>query len=388
MAKKFSLRSLLFWPHLVVGLVTGIMVFVLSLTGALLAFERPIVAASDAHTLGGLDPLPARLPMSQLIASVEQTAGQKVSSITVPADARAAVAMEAGRERVYLVDPYRGTVVGPASAGWRNFFQTVTGLHRWFGLSAASHKTAMLVKGWFTLGFVFLILSGWLLWLPARWTPQALRMRLRPGWAQTARAREYNWHHAFGLWCSVPLLAVAVTGVIMALPWANQMLFRVTGSPLPEPRGHDGKPQAKRGGGEARGAAAEHGKPEHAALDYDQMLATARTEAAAHLNPKWHTLSIRIPEADAHTVQVMVDAGNGAQPQKRDTLVFKANGQLDHTERFSAQSLGKRARAIVRFLHTGEVYGGVGEAIGFLACVAGMLLCYTGIALAVRRFAR
>jgi len=410
MQNKLSLRALLFWPHLVVGLTAGLIVFVLSVTGALLAFERPLLAAADARVLGKLTVTPTRLPLTQLVARVEQQAGQKVSSITVAADPQAPVALEAGRGRIYLADPYQGRIAGPASAGLRGFFEQVTGLHRWFGLSGASRKTVLLIKGWFTLGFVFLIASGWLLWLPAKFTPQALRVRLRPGWAATARAREFNWHHSFGLWFSIPLAAIALTGVIMALPWANALLFRVTGSPVPQQPARGGEP-AGRGGknsdaAKARGPMEQHGgheggeKPKGAngegktnahstpSIDYDRVFAAVSSEAAAHLDPNWRTLQLRLPEAGARTLQVVVDSGNGAQPARRDTVVLSLQGQIDHTERFTEQSLGKRARAIARFLHTGEVLGLAGETLAFLACLCSMLLVYTGVALSIRRFTR
>jgi uncharacterized iron-regulated membrane protein len=401
MQRKFSIRSILFWIHLGVGLTAGIVVLFLSLTGALLAFERPLLAASDARAMGGLHPTATPMPLHLLLARVEEAAGQKATSISVPADPAAPVTVEAGRGRVYLANPYDGIVVGPASAGMRAFFEQVTVLHRWFGLSGASRRTVVVVKGWFTLGFLFLIVSGWVLWLPAKFTPQALRVRLRPGWATTARAREYNWHHSFGLWASVPLAAIALTGVIMALPWANELLFRATGSPLPQQR-MQGGPREEHGaagheGGKRHGAAGERGEGERSegphkaerpqTTDYDGIFATARQEAGA-LHPAWRTLQMRAPEPGAHTVQVVVDAGNGAQPARRDTLVLTAEGRLDHVERFADQSAGRKARAVVRFLHTGKIFGLAGELIGFLACLAGAALVYTGVALSVRRFAR
>jgi uncharacterized iron-regulated membrane protein len=384
--KTFSLRALVFWAHLAAGLTAGIVVFALSLTGALLAFERPILATSDARVFGKLTPTGTTIPLHQLMARTEQIAGQAVTAISVPADSTRAIALTVGRDRVYLANPSTGEIKGPASAGLRGFFEQVTGLHRWFGLSGASRKTVIAVKGWFTLGFVFLILSGWILWLPARWTPQALRVRLRPGWARTARAREFNWHQSFGFWLSIPLLTIAITGVIMALPWANALLFRATGSPVPAQKERGGKEgPAARGKGpqqNRRQDGKQDGK-QTSAIDYDQLIDAARAQAG-----RWKTLELRLPAGDAHSVQVVADNGNGAQPERKTTLVFRTNGQLDHVERAGDQSLGRRARVYARFLHTGEVYGIVGEAIGLLACLAGMMLVYSGMALAVRRFLR
>jgi uncharacterized iron-regulated membrane protein len=48
-------------------------------------------------------------------------------------------------------------------------------------------------------------------------------------------------------------------------------------------------------------------------------------------------------------------------------------------------SPGDQARDVVRFLHTGEVFGLVGQTIAGLASLAACLLVYTGLALAWRR---
>ena len=55
-------------------------------------------------------------------------------------------------------------------------------------------------------------------------------------------------------------------------------------------------------------------------------------------------------------------------------------------EPFAGQNMGRRLRAWVRPLHTGEAAGLVGQAIAFLASAGGTMLVWTGLALAWRRF--
>jgi uncharacterized iron-regulated membrane protein len=43
-------------------------------------------------------------------------------------------------------------------------------------------------------------------------------------------------------------------------------------------------------------------------------------------------------------------------------------------------------RSWIRFTHTGETGGIVGQFIGFLACIGGAFLVWTGFSLAWRRF--
>lgn len=50
MARARPFRTALFWCHLVVGVTVGVVVFIMSLTGVLLAYERQITLwADDAH---------------------------------------------------------------------------------------------------------------------------------------------------------------------------------------------------------------------------------------------------------------------------------------------------------------------------------------------------
>lgn len=46
---------------------------------------------------------------------------------------------------------------------------------------------------------------------------------------------------------------------------------------------------------------------------------------------------------------------------------------------------GQRARRIIRFLHTGEVFGLWGQTIAGLVSFAALLMVWTGFALAYRR---
>jgi uncharacterized iron-regulated membrane protein len=55
-------------------------------------------------------------------------------------------------------------------------------------------------------------------------------------------------------------------------------------------------------------------------------------------------------------------------------------------ETFDALSTGRRIRGYIRFLHTGEVFGVVGQTIAGVASLAACFLVYTGWMLTWRRF--
>jgi len=86
-------------------------------------------------------------------------------------------------------------------------------------------------------------------------------------------------------------------------------------------------------------------------------------------------------------VQVTVDTGTGAQPQKKGTLQLdRVTGETRKWEPFEAQSKGRQWRSWMRFVHTGEYYGLIGQTIAGLVTAGACVLVWTGLALTWRRF--
>ena len=51
--------------------------------------------------------------------------------------------------------------------------------------------------------FGALILFGVILWLPRRWSWKAVRASIAFRGGLKGRARDWNWHNVFGIWCAV-----------------------------------------------------------------------------------------------------------------------------------------------------------------------------------------
>ena len=95
---------------------------------------------------------------------------------------------------------------------------------------------------------------------------------------------------------------------------------------------------------------------------------------------------MRLPKDANAPLAFSIDAGTGGEPQKRETLTLDRSGQVTKLERFSDNTKGRRWRLWMRFAHTGEYYGLVGQTIAGLASLGACFLVYTGLALTWRRF--
>lgn len=103
--------------------------------------------------------------------------------------------------------------------------------------------------------------------------------------------------------------------------------------------------------------------------------------------PGWQTISLQIPPSADGPVIFTIDEGSGGEPHKRAQLALdRATGDVVRWEPFSSYSLGRQIRTILRFAHTGEVAGLVGQTVAGLASAGAVVLVWTGLSLSWRRF--
>jgi len=386
-------RSVLFWLHLVSGVLAGVVVLIMSVTGVALTYEKQMLEWADRRAWSAPPSTRSeRLSPETLLARVREARPEAVpTTLTLRADpgAPATVALEGAGQA--LVDPYTGAVLGPPPSGLRSFFRTMTNWHRWLALEGASRPVGKAVTGAANLAFLFIVVSGIYLWVPRLWTRARFRHVLWFRRGLPSKARDFNWHNVIGIWSAVPLAIVVAGAVPISYPWASNLVYRLAGEAPPQalPRpGGPGGPGAP-GGPAARGPArVEEGRrgglsPAISLAGLDQRFATANQQVAP-----WRAITIRLPQAAGQPYVFTIDEGYGGQPQKRGTLtVNQASGAVEKWETFADLSPGRRLRSWFRFAHTGEYYGLTGQTIAGIVSAGGVVLVWTGIALAWRRFA-
>lgn len=407
-------RKTIFWIHLTAGVLAGIVVFTMSVTGVLLTYERQLKRwAAESHYVPAAEQ-GERLSLDALL-SLQKLAKPEVTPTTVIVtnNPGAPIALRAGRQGGVELNPYSGEEMHTEATGLTNFFGVVTRFHRWFNIEGDNRAIARQVTGVSNVIFLFLVLSGMYLWLPALWQATLFKARL---WLRSdypnAKVRDFHWHHIFGIWMAIPLIAVVYSGMVISYPWAANAMYRVFGAEMPLQQQGGGAPQAgnpqagaqpqaartgNAGGGREGGGSHEHRAPEAALMagsvaalaavpnqkSLDELIAVALDDAAS---AGWERFTLTLPPAEARQVQIEIDHGNGAQAQLRHTLSLdRTTGTIVGRRGFADQPEAQRLRGIARFLHTGEVLGFWGQTLAGLASLAGALLVWTGLALAWRR---
>ena len=347
-------------------------ILIMSATGVLLAYERQILRWSDRQGyVGGMQG--KRLSASELLSiAAMANHGSTAVSVTRPSDPREPARISFGGGQAVSVDPYAGRILSSPSPRLRAFFKTVTGVHRWFALAGVARARARKITGAANLLFLGIIVTGPFLWFPKRANWSRLRnvLFLRKGLG--GKAREYNWHNVLGIWAVFPLFIVAASGVVISYPWATELVYRAVGEQSPPRRT---SPPITR---------------HESALSREHLRAIDRTEVSAleyvqQAVPAWRTLIISL-NSEGPQLSVAIDEGSGGQPQLRRTANFGySTGELISVETFDNQSAGRQLRSILRFAHTGEVLGLIGQTVAALASLAATVLVWTGLSLSFRR---
>ncbi len=372
-----KIRPILFWSHLVTGVLAGLVILMMSVTGVLLTYERQIISWVEESYLGSEiaegDPLSA----DELIAIAKQTEpeAQRIT-LNYKKDPETVVRVSVDRDRYLLVDPFSGEILKDGETSIEAVFSTIMYVHRWFAMSGESRATGRAITGYSNLLFLFLLLSGTYLWLPRVWNRVIVKTKVffNPK-VKSGKARDFNWHHVFAFWSIIPLFFLITTATVFYFPWANDMVYSAYGEDPPERRRGSESPEPSTTGGVFK--------------SNSELLTLARNELATREITDWKSISMQVATAPGVPVDFRIDRSIGGQP----AMVYKL--QLDPSEgnvaswsTFADNSPGSRARNNIRFLHTGEVFGVVGQTIAGLASLAACLLVWTGLALAWRRLVR
>lgn len=361
-------RNIIFWIHLTCGVVAGIFIFLMCVTGALLSFQSNILKMAEGGMRYVSVPENARrLPVREMVAkALEARPNAKPTTVTMQNDPTASIVVALGREGQVFVNPYTGEVTGEGAKSLRSTFRFIEDLHRWIALPGEARTVGKAVNDACNLAFLALALTGIYIWFPRRMAWQNFKSVLWFRRGLSGRARDFNWHNTIGFWTSLVLIVLTVTGAIISYQWAGNLVYTLTGTEIPPPQ----QQQQPNQQGEQPFALPEN---------IEQIWARAENHTS------WKTIGLRLPITKDAAV-FTVDEGKYWNIFGRSTLTVDAKtAEISKWEPYGEQNSARQIRSWVRFTHTGETGGFVGQLIGFLACIGGAFLVFTGISLALKR---
>ncbi|MCC4594517.1 sulfite reductase flavoprotein subunit alpha [Xanthomonas campestris pv. phormiicola] len=348
-------KKLLFQLHWLFGISAGLVLSVMGLSGATLAFEDEIVrwanpplAEVAARHAAGESPL----PLAELVRRLDLGGSHRTTRLLIdPTGTRPSNVRLAGRDagRLYF-DPYTGqTVPEPRLTG---VFEFVEDLHR--HLLAGERGKA--VTGACVIALLFFCLSGLYLRWPRQWW--SWRAWWVVEWKRQGRSFLWSLHSVIGTWCLAIYLLIALTGLYWSYDWYRQGLVAVLG----------GERADNEGGGGGRG-----GKPP--AVDYARLQATL--DALPDVRRAY--LDLRLPGRPGQPLTARYLAADPVHSRAFDGLeIDPRSGRIVRRLDYRQQPLGRQLLSSVFALHTGSFFGLAGRVVAMLASLCMSLFFVTG----------
>jgi uncharacterized iron-regulated membrane protein len=213
--------------HLWLGLSSGLVVFIVAITGCLYAFQEEIQNLTQPYRF--VNHQEARvLPPSKLKAIAEkELPGKTIHAVLYAKQGHAAqvIFYNLEPEYYYLVylNPFTGEVlkVKDARAG---FFPFILDGHFYLWLP---HEIGQHVVATASLVFFVMVISGLVLWWPKN--KKAAKQRFSIKWSARWRRKNYDLHNVLGFYTAWISIILAVTGLVWGFEWFAEGYYKSAG---------------------------------------------------------------------------------------------------------------------------------------------------------------
>lgn len=348
--------------HLYLGLPLGLLLSVICLTGATLVFKDEInelIEPSVYFTERQADT--KALPIETLIGLVEQSRpGTELGSVVVPTDPERNIQLKLRDEHrtTLYVDPYTAEVKGEKTRG--SFFTDVMRLHRW--LLGSRGSTGQYIVAYGTLGFILIVLSGIILWIPKN--KKQLKASLRIKFNATRQRLLRDLHISLGFYLALALIVLSFTGLFFSpIKWVGKTINALAGTP------------EKTEGGKPKEREQEQSEPADARIHWDAVASE---------------LAKREPQARSITLEptkavVSLYHGWGNMRANNEYNIDAASGTLTPTKIYAEQPAHTKVRGWVYTIHVGAWGGLFSKVLTFLIALLAGTLPLTGYYLYIKK---
>ncbi|WP_161890771.1 PepSY-associated TM helix domain-containing protein [Pontibacter russatus] len=241
---KRILRRINDWLHLWLGLTSGAVVFIVSITGCFYAFQQEIKDALEPWRFVEAQDK-AFVPPSQLLDTARvYMPGATPTGLTYSnREGAAAVGYQVDQNGEHnftavFLNPYTGEFLKKQQAagdGEFDFFRFILDGHRALWLP---YEIGRPVVGVGTLVFVVLLVTGLVMWWPRKWNKPSFQKSFRIKWNGSLKRVNYDLHNILGFYSLVLAFVLAVTGLVWSFEWFADSVYYATSGGEERPGHH------------------------------------------------------------------------------------------------------------------------------------------------------
>lgn len=374
-SKKTIFRSVSEWLHLWLGLISGIVVFVVCLTGGIWVWRYEVWYFTEKYQRVEARQKPY-LPPSQLIARSKDYLRHKgdtearFDGITYGAPGKSvSCVFELGEEKhamIYL-DPYTGKVLKDKrkAAPSEAFFIFVRAGHRFFWLP---QKIGSPFVGSACILFLIILITGLIWWYPKKWTKKTRDKSFKIKWSARWKRLNIDLHNVLGFYSLIFVILLTATGIVFTFDWFENGVYKALT--------FKSKPEF------SKESPVSDTTIIHARFDKPVDVIWGRM--LKRYNYRFGRLTIGAPERTKEPYRAFVQFGDGTLIYNSDTYYYdgKTLEQLswkgEKAIPYQELSAGEKIFRMNFDIHTGQILGLPTKIIAFLACIIGASLPVTG----------
>ncbi len=388
MSQQSKFRKFINDLHLWLGLGAGIILFLVCLSGTIYTFKNEIeyIVNPGKYKAASFQPGQKPLNTETLIIQLQEQEKGKVVFVTIPEDPSENYQLgvmkkekkkedkekggkkensgkkgepKRARPVTYYIDPYTGTVMGKDGDKTSQFFLTMMKLHRWLLLDDSIGRP---IVGIATLIFIFLSLSGLILWFPRKFRYWKRWFYWKPGFKIKYKAKwkriNHDLHNTLGFYSLLLLLLMALTGLCWSFEWYRNGVSAIMGSEV-----FAGKNE--------KTIQIEKGE---ISIPFEQIIQTCNQELSYPGN-----INIGLPK-DSTSALTLSKTQTGffslSAPDK--IQIDPYTGNVLSKDLFKDKPLNVQIVSLIKPIHLGEVFGTFSKILYFIACLIGTSLPVTG----------
>lgn len=369
-----KIRSTFQTIHLWIGLISGIFVFVICLTGTIYTFADDIKKMMNPE-LYKVHVQDTKMNIATLEKIIKEDIKTDITGLVIP-DASdepyTFLYQKEGEKRPsqIRINPYSGEIMkSKGKEKGAEFFSTVFRLHRWFLMDT---ETGRPIVGVVTLLFAIGCLTGIVIWFP----------RKIKYWRQGLKIKTGNWkrlnfdlHSTLGFYSFIFNLIMALTGLTWSFEWYKKGYNSVLGA------SHLNKKSEKPNDKKKEPTHNSSPLNDTVEIDWDTLYAHAQKYFNYEGNIK-----MSLPKTSKTPVTI-TKAGTSfwAYSNSDEVKLDSYTYELKEQKIFTDQPIGHQIALSYKALHVGNIFGTGTKIIYFLSCLIATSLPITGVIMYINR---
>jgi uncharacterized iron-regulated membrane protein len=352
--------------HLWLGLLSGLIVFIVSISGCFLVFEKEISGLFGYGVFQKVErkELPFAPPSAIFAVADSVLADKAIRQMYYTVflnEPNVTILWARDTSRQYhavLQNPYTAEIAGTYNYK-TSFFAFMTIIHTSLALGEVG---TTLVK-YATLIFVVMMVTGIVLWKPA--SRKGYKQRFAIKWNAKGKRLNYDLHNVFGFYMTWIAIFIALTGLVWSFEWVN------------------GSVQWMANGGKTIVTKKEKLFSDTTNLfspkNEKYKIADSVFEHVLVKNNGINAITIYKPVTSSDVIRLNVETINGASYTRSDEYNFdQYSGRLLAVHKFDDLSNGEKLRHMNYYIHVGSIGGLTGKFLAFFASLIAASLPITG----------